>query len=224
MTRGRCRPAGGAAAVLVAGLLSAGCSGIAGFEGPDPLVGGPPIQKRTSPAPSLSAGLSSAPQGNPAPAPQGQLPPVPTPSTATSQAALAAGVSQPLDTSRDLRIGTPTAITPDQPLWRGTDPPTQPTARLNGPPLGPGTPPAAPGVVQTGGGVPSDTLDQALEQLKARRVSWQRLETLDQGGWRFRCAIPNPAKPDTERTYDASGTSALEAVRRVLDQMTLEQR
>ena len=223
MNRKRCRSLGLATAALVPVFLQAGCSGVPGFEGPDPLTGGPPIERRTSPAPSLAAGLSPAPTAAATPTPAGQLPPLPTPSTATSQAALAAGVSQPLDSGRDLRIGAPTGFAQDQPLWRGNDTPAAAGARLNGPPQTAGTP-TTPGVVLTGGGTRADTLDQALDQLKSQRVTWQQLQTLDQGGWRFRCAIPNPAKPDSDINYDASGPTALEAVRKVLDQMALEHR
>jgi hypothetical protein len=223
---------GAAAALLLAALVPAGCSGTAGFEGPDPLVGGPPIQRRTSPAPSLAAGLSPTPSGAAA-APSGQLPPLPTPSTATSQAALAGGVTQPLDSGRDLRIGAPTAFAQEQPLWRGTDPAVAPPgARLvepqpSGSPPPPAAPPPAAGtppVMLTSGGASAGTLDQALEQLKARNVTWQLLEMQEKGGWRFRCALPTPGKPDTERNYDATGATPLEAVRRALDQMALEQR
>jgi hypothetical protein len=247
MSRSRAKTGPPAAALLTA-LLLAGCTGTAGFDGPDPLTGGPPIQRRTSPAPSLVAGLSSNPPASAAPAPTGQLPPVPTPSTATSQAALAAGVSQPLDSGRDLRIGAPTAFTQEQtqqPLWRGSDAAAPAGARLSDPqvsgasiaPLatGPVTPPVSPavlqpasvpttpGVVLTGGGAQADTLDQALKQLNTgRTVTWQRLETVDKGGWFFQCAIANPAKPDNEFNYKASGATELEAVRKVLDQIALE--
>jgi hypothetical protein len=250
MSRGRSRATTGpTAAALLASLLLAGCSGTAGFEGPDPLTGGPPIQKRTSPAPSLLAGLSSSPPATPAATPTGQLPPVPVPSTATSQAALAGGAAQPLDTSRDLRIGTPTALASDQPLWRGsTDPSVPPapvapsapfapaTARLsdplpaNGvapvnavaPPANPGAP-TAPAIVVPVAGSRVDTLDQALRQLQTgRSVSWQRLETVDAGGWRFRCAVANPSKPDVDFNYDASGATELDAVRQVLNQIALD--
>lgn len=225
---------GAAAAALLAALTPAGCSGLSGFEGPDPLVGGPPIQRRTSPAPTLAAGLSGNPSAATAAAPTGQLPPLPTPSTATSQAALAAGVSQPLDSGRDLRIGTPTAFAQEQPLWRGSDAGASAGARLSDPqPAGgapvPAAPPAAagapsaPGVVLAGGGAQADSLDQALRQLNTgRRVTWQRLETLEKGGWLFQCAVANPANPNAEFNYKASGATELEAVRKVLDQIALE--
>jgi hypothetical protein len=226
---------------VVAAFLAAcglpGCSGTAGFEGPDPLTGGPPIQRRSSPAPTLASDLSPQPASTPAPAPGGQLPPVPTPSTATSQAALAGGMSQPLDSSRDLRIGAPTPMTTEQPLWRGNDTAAGPGARLNGPhtpaatlaPSGPppaapaANVPTAPSMILTGGGGQADTLDQALRQLRnGRRVNWERLETQENGSWYFQCAIANPAKPDAEFNYKASGATEVEAVRKVLDQIALE--
>jgi hypothetical protein len=233
---------------LLAALLPAGCSGTAGFEGPDPLTGGPPIQKRTSPAPSLLAGLSSGPTTTPTPPPAGQLPPVPSPSTATSQAALAGGTAQPLDSGRDLRIGTPTALAADQPLWRGSDPSTVPPALPPGPaPVGarlsdpvpaggvapvnavvpPPNPavPTAPAIAVPSGASRADTLDQAFRQLQnGRTVSWQRLETLDGGGWRFRCAVANPTNPNVDSNYDAKGATELDAVRQVLDQIAMEKR
>jgi hypothetical protein len=213
----------------------AGCSSTAGFEGTDPLTGGPPIQRRSSPAPSLAAGLASTPPASAA-TPPGQLPPVPTPSTATSQAALASGLTQPLDSSHDLRIGAPTAIAPDQPLWRGTDAASQPGVRLSDPqaaatppvatPTSVATPtniPTAPAVVLTGGGSHVDPLDQALRQLRSgRQVTWVRLETLESGGWYFQCAIANPANPNSDINYKATGANEVEAVRKVLDQIALE--
>jgi hypothetical protein len=237
MSRGRSRTTSGPTAVaLLAALMLAGCSGTAGFEGPDPLTGGPPIQRRTSPAPTLAAGLSSSPSSGITPTAAGQLPPVPTPSTATSQAALAGGVSQPLDTGRDLRIGgTPTAFAQEQPLWHGADPSTQtPGAHLTDPQMAGGSPPAsvpvqtipsAPTIVPASGGGAASTLDQALKQLnEGRKVTWQRLETLDKGGWWFQCSIANPAKPDTEVHYEAKGATELEVVRSVLVQIGLEKR
>jgi hypothetical protein len=237
--RGRATVAPSAAALLAATLL-AGCSSTTGFDGPDPLTGGPAIQRRSSPAPSLAAGLASTPPPGAA-SPAGQLPPVPTPSTATSQAALASGMTQPLDSSRDLRIGAPTAMPADQPLWRGTEStaqPAQPGVRLSDPQAANIPPPSVPGpvatptgipttpaVVLTGGGIPVDALDQALRQLRTgRQVTWVRLETLDNGGWRFRCAIANPANPNSDLNYDATGATEVDAVRKVLDQIAVEKR
>jgi hypothetical protein len=220
---------------LLVAFSLAGCAGTAGIDGPDPLTGGPPIQRRSSPAPTLAAGLSPTPSTSGTTS-GGQLPPVPTPSTATSQAALAGGMSQPLDSSRDLRIGAPTPVPADQPLWRGTDSSAQPFARLSdpqapatAPPPSP-TPvpaptsiPSTPAVVLTGAGSQVDSLDQALKQLRSgRRVTWERLETLDSGGWYFQCAVANPAKPDAEFNYKATGATEEEAVRKVLDQIALE--
>jgi hypothetical protein len=221
--------------------LLSGCSGTAGFEGPDPLTGGPPIQRRTSPAPTLAAGLSPGASGGASgtPVAAGQLPPVPTPSTATSQAALAGGVSQPLDNS-NLRIGRPTALTPDQPLWHSTapavppgagvvpasNPPPQPTPVVTpAVPLGIGVAPApVPAAVPQGAAAPAGTLDDALRQLNAgRHVTCARLELLESGKWSFQCWIDNPAKPGAEFHYEfKEAASDLEAVRRVLDQIALE--
>jgi hypothetical protein len=220
----------------------AGCAGTTGFDGPDPLTGGPPIQRRSSPAPTLAAGLSSTPPASAA-TPAGQLPPLPTPSTATSQAALASGMTQPLDSSRDLRIGAPTAIPPDQPLWRGADATAQPGVRLsdpqaaNTPPPSPtpvATPaslssspaaiPTAPAVVLTGGNQ-VDALDQALRQLRTgRQVTWVRLQSLESGGWQFKCFVADPAKPDHEQNYEATAATEVDAVRHVLDQLALDRK
>lgn len=227
---------------LTAACLSllAGCAGTAGFEGPDPLTGGPPIQRRTSPAPTLAAGLApnayATPNGGGA---AGAVPPVSAPNTATSQAALAAGVLQPLDTSRDLRIGPPppppAALANEQPLWRGSET-SAPTAHLNDPqtpadarstPFATaGTAVSAPGFTLTGGGTTRvDSFERAEEQLLRRRVTWQKLESVGESGeWRFRCSVPNPDNANTERYYDARARSPLAAVQAVLDQMALEQR
>jgi hypothetical protein len=211
---------------LFAALALAGCSGTAGFEGPDPLTGGPPIQRRTSPAPTLAAGLSSSPAASPASPPTGQLPPLPAPGSATSQAALAAGVSQPLDSGRDLRIGASGSFAQEQPLWKGVDNAPPAPARLNDPRSdAPASAGPAPGLALTAGTTRVDTLDAALRQLRTgRRVTWQRLESLDDGTWRFRCAVANPGRPNAELNYDARGATEVEAVRRVLDQIALEQR
>lgn len=237
MRRGRCpRRTHLAAAALLAALVPAGCSGTGALDGVDPLTGGPPIQRRTSPAPTLAAGLSPAPSGIQTP-PTGQLPPVPTPSTATSQAALANGAPQPLDNASNLRIGIgqPTAMTHDQPLWHSTDPATPPPAANGGivpagvpapaapPAAAPRAVPVAPPVVLPGGGGAAGSLDQAMQQLHTgRQVTWAKLETVEKGGWSFQCAIANPAKADTEFNYKATGSTELEAVRKVLDQIALE--
>ena len=83
--------------------------------------------------------------------------------------------------------------------------------------------PTAPAIAVPPGGAPVDTLDQALRQRQTgRTVSWQRLETLDGGGWRFRCAVANPNNPNVDSNYDAKGATELEAVRQVLNQIALE--
>jgi hypothetical protein len=150
-------------------------------------------------------------------------------------------MTQPLDSSRDLRIGAPTAIPPDQPLWRGTDATAQPGVRLsdpqaaNTPPPSPppvATPtslssspaaiPTAPAVVLTGGNQ-IEALDQALRQLRTgRQVTWVRLETLESGGWRFQCMIADSTNPEREFRHDGTGATEVEAVHKVLDQIALE--
>lgn len=253
-------------------LLLAGCTG-PGLQGPDPLVGGSPIQNRISPPTSLAAGLSptnTSGIGNNTATPTsgGQLPALPSPSSATSPAALAAGVMQTQDNSRDLRIpstasgssttqGTPTSLTQEQPLWRdtsGTIPPsgnTQPSGatppsavQLTAPqPTGGGamattpmtapsapnsmstTAPAALNVLPVSGKLQISTYEQAQEELARHHVTFQQFEVDNSvNQWRFHCWIsdPDPAKPNVEHRYDAQGRSLIEAIQKVLDQMTLE--
>src|SRR5262245_59092140 len=87
-------------------VLLAGCNGVGGFEGPDPLVGGTPV-RRSAPASGTAA------TGGPS----GSLPPLPAPGSTTALAGLASGVDQrlPADDSRNLRLEG--AAAGDRPLW-----------------------------------------------------------------------------------------------------------
>src|SRR5205823_8336236 len=83
-----------AAALLTALSLLPGCANESRLPSNDPLSGGGPA------IPSRTEQIASAPS-----APKSSVPPLPVPSSATSNAALAGGAFQPLDPTRELRIG-----------------------------------------------------------------------------------------------------------------------
>ncbi len=67
--------------------------------------------------------------------------------------------------------------------------------------------------------------EEAQAQLKARGVTWQRLETWgDQGDWKFTCSIPNRQNPYISRTYEVEAHDPFSALRGVLDQLEHDQR
>jgi hypothetical protein len=204
------------------GLLAlAGCNGFAGFEGPDPLVGGSVPVRRAAPAAGTAA----------AGAPAGSLPPLPAPSSTTALAGLASGVDQrlPADDSRNLRLEGGAAAG-ERPLWG--NPAASAGVTLQGvQPVGGGAA-AAP----TAGGPAAFTLtggaaarvfsyEQGQQLLRARGVTWQRLETSGEDGeWHFWCSIPNPQNPGVHRTYEARARGELPAMQAVLDQIDAQNR
>jgi hypothetical protein len=70
---------------------------------------------------------------------------------------------------------------------------------------------------------PLTTYEDALSQLRARGVAWQRLEQLPAGeGWRFSCSLPNAQNPRLQHRYEARAPEYLAAVQSVLDQIDKE--
>jgi hypothetical protein len=203
-------------------LLAAGCTGNRGLEG-DPLVGGGPPIGRPAPPPggaTATAGGAAAP-----------IPPPPTHS-ATSPAALAAGVPQPLPGDRDLRIGA-TASLPgrDTDGWRNPAGGATGGARLTAPePVSDGaarlTPtPAAGAVSLTSAPTPAAAAEyvQLQEALRARGVSWQHLEmSSETGEWKFTCTVADPKNKSLlnfheARSRDRYGLDALRAAIQEID-------
>jgi hypothetical protein len=192
----------------------------------DPLLGGPPIQP--------PGGRAAAPAASPGTA-TAAVPPLTAPSTSTSTAALASGTAQPLDATHDLRIGgnpdsspaapsgAPVAATPTSD-WKGQAP-----VALRGPEPATAPPPAprqppAPGIALMGG-TRVMTFEQAQAQLRARGVTWQRLEvSSDDGKWKFSCSIPNAQNPNIRRNYEGPPLpDPLTAMQAVLDQIDKDQ-
>jgi hypothetical protein len=225
--------------------LLAGCQGTSQERVPDPLVTSSPLplaQTAGTAAGATAAGSTDTP---------GTVPPLPAQHSLTSQAALAGGGAPPPvpDSNRNLRINDGSAgNATSAPGWPQSNPaagstsgwPTNgsgpPGTALHAPePAGSGrlTPtassapvpftlaassgPAAPGPVP-----PGDSYPQLQEALRARGVSWQRLETWgDAGEWKFRCSVPDPQKPGTGHNYEARavGEYGLAAIRAVIDQI-----
>jgi hypothetical protein len=198
-------------------LLAAGCAGHSGLDG-DPLVGGGPPIGRPAPPP----GGATATAGAAAP-----IPPPPTHS-ATSPAALAAGVPQPLTGDRDLRIGA-TASLPgrDNDSWRNPA-----GARLTAPePISDGaarltpTPAGGAGVALTSAPTAAAAeYGQLQEALRARGVSWQHLEmSSETGEWKFTCTVADPKNKSLlnfheARSRDRYGLDAIRAAIQEIDQ------
>jgi hypothetical protein len=133
-----------------------------------------------------------------------------------------------------MRIGTDPMRGPDshygqQDPWSGatlqSPQPVVPPAPPPGFPAPPAVaPPPAPGanVVPT---IPANngvSYEQAQTVLAAKGVAWQRLESGDQGDWKFTCSVPSKQNPAVSRTYEAHASTSLDAVRAVLDKMDKE--
>jgi hypothetical protein len=206
--------------LLTAGLLLlAGCAGPRGNE-IDPLTGGQPLPRGGSGTSAVAGGVGIA-----------QPVPLPAPSAATSQAALAAGVNPSLDSGRDLRIGVKAVSTGDSGTGRTTG--TQGGAILRGPepangsaPRADSTPPVGvttPPVTLASGSGPAEEYRQLQAQLQARGVTWQRLETWGENGdWKFSCSIPYPNNPNTRHNINAIARGDLAAIRAALEQIDQE--
>src|SRR5262245_25886012 len=123
--------------------------------------------------------------------PDRPLPPLTSPSAATSPAALAPGAVPKLENDRDLRIG-------------GQDSADSARGKVSGvsllrptPTSDTSTPPTMQPIVPAGGIPPTaSSVDQALQTLEARGVKGFRLEQQrDTGEWRCTCSIPNRQNP-----------------------------
>jgi hypothetical protein len=202
------------ATVVLAPMLS-GCSSGNRLKQGDPLFGEFP--------PKTNGAAPPKPAKN-----QAALPPYPEATATSSTAAVAIG--DPLSGGRQLSIGDGSAGG-----WYGKN--TQSATLTSNPggnagviPLlrrpepvfgettsGPGTPAtrdqgATPHFTQAG------DYKQLQAELKARRVSWQRLES-SPDGFRFTCAVPNPQSPEFQRVYEATARDAESAIQAVLNQI-----
>jgi hypothetical protein len=154
------------------------------------------------------------------------------PSSATSNAALAGGAFQPLDPTRELRIGNDDGNA--SPASRrgpaaGTKSPldTPQTAQDRGTPGQPTSPPTPRSenrpTPQPLAGAPGTSADALLTLLQARGVTWHRLETSgDSGEWKYSCTVPNANNPNIRRMYEARGRDPRTAMAAVLTQMDQE--
>jgi hypothetical protein len=206
----------------------------------DPLLGGPPlITTPSSPQAARGAPVSGTGANSTGPRP------IPTNTSATSPAEIAAG--GPPEPSSTLRIPTgnttpgssPSSPGPNAPAasgpWRGNQPSSG--GAILKPPETVGAPlPAAPpptgttGFAPVPGGAPVQltssagvgSLDQAYALLDKHKMTWSNLQYLgDQKEWKFSCAIPNPQNPNVQTRYSfqAPGKDGLAAVREVLQQI-----
>jgi len=216
-------------------LVAGGCANDARSKGDDPLTGGGPA------IPAAGADTASAPSRGAEPAaataaPRTSVPALPVPSSATSNAALAGGAFQPLDPTRELRIGDRNAMPAS---WRGPAEGTK--ATLDTPrPVQDRATPAQPAPQPTPTARPENRLTQPLQPLgattgasadallallQARGVTWHRLETAgDNGEWKYVCSVPNANNPNIRRMYEARGRDPRTAMTAVLNQMDQERR
>jgi hypothetical protein len=214
-------------------LLLAGCA-TAHHAADDPLLGGPlPPAGRPSPGPPAGSVPSADGRG------ERSLPPLPIYSSSTSTAALAAGSPPAFDAGRDLRIADAGVKPGDGPgagprggaTLRRPEPVVPAAATGVGGLAPPGAQPitavpvareAVPRSPGPAGGAGGLTYEQAQAQLAARGVTWQRLETWGDHGWKFSCSIPNRHNRSLSRTYEAKAADDLGAIRAVLEQIDKE--
>jgi hypothetical protein len=152
-----------------------------------------------APGDPLLGGEATRPAGRAAALPAGPLPPLPAPSSTASNAALASAPLRPLDGRHDLRITSPgngTEFTPVAVAQNRASP-------------------------DPGGS--KMTYEQVQARLATLGVTWQKLETANQGEWQFTCAVSNRQNPAISRTYQAQGRDSLAAIQAVLEQIEREQ-
>jgi len=213
--------------LYVALFLLAGCDGNHLTQQGDPFLG-----MHAAPMPAGPSGNGSA--GTPTAG--GSPPPLPGSIAVPSQAALASGTTQAPEDPRNLRMEAPPVMPVSSPSGaaRGVAPgavhvespvpiPEETSNRMP-------VPIAQGGLQQTGAAAspPSPaatitTLEQAQQFLKQRGVVWQRLDG-DREQWKFQCSLPNPGRPNINRTYESKAADPLSAVRAVIDKIEKDQR
>jgi hypothetical protein len=206
-------------------LVLAGCTGLNQTMGIDPLLGGPPVRPATTavPVPSNPASLAVLP--------------LPATNSTLSTAALAAGAPRPLDNGQDLRIGSPIgsagndgwarqgsgSSNQDSEIRRMADSSgvllQPPQLIAEPPPKRDLVPVSNPGALR-GSSATVTTFEQAEKELKARGALLQRLQVVAQSGeWTCRCSMPNPQNPRIQRTYEATRSDPVAAMRAVLEEL-----
>jgi hypothetical protein len=71
-------------------------------------------------------------------------------------------------------------------------------------------------------GTTQDLYQQVMEKLRARGMTWMRLETTGESGWwKFSCTIADRQNPGIEQRYEATGNGegGLAAMRAVLEKI-----
>jgi hypothetical protein len=197
---------------IICSITAVGCLTLVGcladnrYASGDPLLGG------------TGQGLLTQNAGPP-PGTAAPLPLQPGSTSSPSTAALASNPpQQPLDGGRDLRIGD-THAQDNQP-WRGQGTPTATAInRPEPPPANPSAQMAAQSTASGGGSHPM-SYEQAQAALTAHGVTWQRLESTDQGSWKFSCSVPNPQNRLLSRTYEGTAHDYLSAIQSVIDQVS----
>jgi hypothetical protein len=207
-----------AASFLAGTTLLAGCSTSNNVTTADPLLG-----------PGASRPLAQAPAAAAAPAATAAATPLPrqaAPASLTSNAALANGVPNVPDNGQDLRIAgsyqrtdAPAApqggVMLQQPQPTFTPTSAQVPHSATAPAPAASTAPAPAPISNA----PGSTFEQGLAALGTHHVTWQRLETVDTGGWKFSCSVPNPQNASVSRTYTATAADPVSALKAVLSQL-----
>jgi hypothetical protein len=198
-------------------VLFAGCETAGRRDPNDVLFGGTPAAPSPIPPPGRPVNaVAGAPAATTKP-----LPPLPPPGPSSTLATLASGNNA---TAENDRASRPAGVTPvPDGGWRGG-------ATLHGPqPVDESgnriTPVGATGSavgVAPVGGIAQDSYQQVMEKLKARGMTWNRLETTgENGSWKFSCTVVDRNNPGIEQRYEASapGEFGLAAMRAVLDKI-----
>jgi hypothetical protein len=162
--------------------------------------------------------------------PVAALPALPAPNLGTSNAVLAAGLSRPFDNSHDLRINNPRGNSGND-GWAGQG--AAPSGDAGGAKLGGPEPVGDPTLRRDPSGVyspvsnsnsPATTIDQAVEQLKARGVIWKQfVQTGENEEWEVRCSVPNRQNSRLRRNHVARDRDLLSAIRAVIEKIDREQ-
>jgi hypothetical protein len=161
-----------------------------------------------------------------------QVPPSQRPVSSTfdpkrnEAAAVAATTQSSMPTVSDLGIRGPSSDlnatgSAAASAWSGQESKTvAPASASSGrPSLTPGQPTA----VTVGGGPRVRSFEEAQQFLAAHGVKWQDLQTTGEGEWKFSCSIPNKNNPNSVRTYEARDRYGLNAIQKVIDQISRDQ-
>ncbi len=204
-------------AAAVGCVVLVGCESTGRRDPNDVLLGGTP----PPPSPNATAGRSASATASALATATKPLPPLPPPGPSSTLASLATSNNSAAENDRTSRPANVTPVPdggrPGGATLHGPQPVEDSGNRIT--PVG-ATGPT--GGLAAAAAPTQDSFQQIMDQLKARGMTWNRLETTGENGWwKFSCTIADRNNPGIEQRYEASGYGeyGLAAMRAVLEKI-----